>query len=99
MFGLMKRAERLPYCGSCKTIGAMYGQRARFLLNHDLVFLAELLMGEADPEWTPAHRSFNCLSMPKDHPAALRYAATVAVVLAHFQIEDQIAFQILVARL
>ena len=44
MFGIMKRAERLPYCGSCKTIGAMYGQRARLLLNHDMVFLAELLI-------------------------------------------------------
>src|SRR5437016_2153337 len=91
MFGLMRRAERLPYCGSCKTIGAMYGHRARLLLNHDLVFLAELLMGKADPGWTPAHKSFNCMAMPKVHPPALRYSATVAVVLAHFQIEDQIA--------
>jgi hypothetical protein len=89
MFGLMKRAERLSYCGCCKTIGALYGQRARFLLNHDLVFLGELLMKE--PQWTPAHRSFNCMAMPKEHPAGLQYAATVAVVLAHFQIEDQIA--------
>jgi hypothetical protein len=89
MFGLMKRAGRLAYCGSCKTMGAMYGQRARFLLNHDMVFLAELLMGE--PEWGPAHRSFNCMAMPKEHPAALQYAATVGVVLAHFQVEDKIA--------
>jgi hypothetical protein len=92
MFGLMKRAERMSYCGSCKTIGAMYGQRARLLLNHDMVFLAELLMGElGTPEWGPAYRSFNCMSMPKESPAALRYAATAAVVLAHFQIEDQVA--------
>ncbi len=88
MFGLMKRADRLAYCGSCKTIGAMYGQRARLLLNHDMVFLAELLMGE--PEWGPAHRSFNCMAMPKEHPVALQYAATAAVVLAHFQVEDKI---------
>src|SRR5580692_5889342 len=88
MFGLMKRAERLAYCGSCKTLGALYGQKARLLLNHDMVFLGELLMPE--PEWGPAHRSFNCMAMPKRHPAALAYAATAAVVLAHFQIEDQI---------
>ena len=44
MFGLIKRADRLAYCGSCKTIGAMYGQRVRLLLNHDMVFLGELLM-------------------------------------------------------
>jgi len=91
MFGLMKRAERLAYCGSCKTIGAMYGQRARLLLNHDMVFLAELLMEKSGgPEWTAAHRSFNCMAMPKEHPQALQYAATAAVVLAHFQIEDKI---------
>jgi hypothetical protein len=88
MFGLMKRAERLAYCGSCKTLGAMYGQRARLLLNHDMVFLGELLIGE--PEWGPAHRSFNCMAMPKVHPPALEYAATAAVVLAHFQIADQV---------
>ncbi len=91
MFGLMKRAERLAYCGSCKTIGAMYGQRARLLLNHDLVFLAELLMENGKPEWGAAHKSFNCMAMPKEHPPALKYAATAAVVLAHFQFEDQIA--------
>jgi hypothetical protein len=91
MFGLMKRAGRLAYCGSCKTIGAIYGQRARLVLNHDMVFLAELLMAHSgEPEWGPAHRSFNCMAMPKEHPRALRYAATAAVALAHFQIEDQL---------
>jgi hypothetical protein len=54
-----------------------------------MVFLGELLMFE--PEWGPAHRSFNCMAMPKEHPAALRYAATTAVALAHFQIEDRVA--------
>ena len=91
MFGLMKRAGRLAYCGSCKTIGAMYGQRARLLLNHDTVFLAELLMEKSEPtEWTAAHRSFNCMAMPKEHPAVLQYAATATVALAHFQVEDKI---------
>ena len=92
MFGLMKRAERLTYCGSCKALGAMYGQKARLLLNHDMVFLAELLMVRSgEPEWSTAHRSFNCMTMPKEHPEALQYAATAAVVLAHFQMEDRIA--------
>jgi hypothetical protein len=54
--------------------------------------LAELLMDRSGaPEWSPEHRSFNCLSMPKEHPAPLAYAASVAVVLAHFQIGDQVA--------
>ena len=82
MFGLMKRAERLAYCGSCKTIGALYGQRARLLLNHDMVFLAELLTDQ--PEWGPAHRSFNCMAMPKEHPRALRLRCGAAVVLGAF---------------
>ncbi|HTB14577.1 MAG TPA: DUF5685 family protein [Bryobacteraceae bacterium] len=91
MFGLMKRAGRMAYCGSCKTMGALYGHRARLVLNHDTVFLAELLMEiSGEPEWSAAHRSFNCMSMPREHPFALEYAATAAVVLAHFQIEDQI---------
>ncbi|HVO98598.1 MAG TPA: DUF5685 family protein [Bryobacteraceae bacterium] len=90
MFGLMKRADRLAYCGCCKTMGAMYGQRSRLLLNHDMVFLGELLMARrGEPEWEKAHRSFNCMAMPKKNPPELEYAATVAVVLAHFQIGDQ----------
>jgi hypothetical protein len=44
MSGLMKRAARLAYCGSSKTMGAVYGLRAWLLLNHDMVFLGELLM-------------------------------------------------------
>jgi len=44
MFGLMRHAPRLPYCGTCKTMGALYGQRSRVFLSHDVVFLAELLL-------------------------------------------------------
>ncbi|HEY4361207.1 MAG TPA: DUF5685 family protein [Bryobacteraceae bacterium] len=93
MFGLMRRAPRLPYCGTCKTLGSLYGQRARWTLNHDLVFLAELLMEQTgEPEWTPAHRSFNCLNLPRgETPLALEYAATLTVVLGHFQIQDHVA--------
>lgn len=59
MFGLMqakmcgmsaaeKNFRRLHYCGTCKTIGTLYGQKARLLLNLDVVFLAELLDALAD---------------------------------------------------
>ena len=91
MFGLMKRPPRLPYCGTCKTMGERYGQRTRLLLNHDTVFLAELLIEYAGAaEWSPAYRSFNCMAMPKDAdvPAALDFAAAATVVLTHFRIED-----------
>src|SRR5438309_636978 len=91
MFGLMRRAGRLPYCGTCKTLGALYGQRTRVLLNHDMVFLAELLMEQAgEPHWNEAYRSFNCLKLPKqDIPPAIEFSATATVVLAHFNILDQ----------
>jgi len=92
MFGLMRHAPRLPYCGTCKTLGALYGQRARLLLNHDTVFLAEILLElTGGGEWLAAYRSFNCLRLPRAGerlPLALEYAATMTVVLAHFQIED-----------
>jgi len=92
MFGLMRRAPRLPYCGTCKTLGSLYGQRSRLLLNHDTVFLAELLMEQSgQPEWSRAYRSFNCLTLPKSEnamPLALQFAATAAVTIAHFHIAD-----------
>jgi hypothetical protein len=91
MFGLMKRPPRLPYCGTCKTMGARYGQGSRMLLNHDTVFLAELLLEYGGtPEWSPAYRSFNCLASPAQDeiPAALDFAAAATIVLAHFRIED-----------
>jgi uncharacterized protein DUF5685 len=54
MYGLMRarhcgqsieqsERHRFHYCGTCKTMGRLYGQRSRILLNHDAVFLAELL--------------------------------------------------------
>ena len=65
MFGLMrvkkcgmseaeKHFRRLHYCGTCKTIGSLYGQKSRLLLNHDTVFLAEILSSLSDEnasEW------------------------------------------------
>src|SRR5260370_22665745 len=92
MFGLMRRAQRLPYCGTCKTLGNLYGHRYRLLLNNDTFFLAELLMEQSgQPEWSRAYRSFNCLTLPKSEeemPLALQFAATAAVTIAHFNIAD-----------
>jgi cell wall-associated NlpC family hydrolase len=106
MFGLMRansciehssqqwRAWRNQYCGTCKTIGARYGQRARIVLNHDTVFLAELLNALGDPvSWNSAYRSFNCLSMPsriEEMPATLRYAAAATLTLAEFKVADHV---------
>lgn len=106
MFGLMrakkcgmtnaeKEFRRLHYCGTCKTLGALYGQKTRFLLNHDTVFLAEILSalkGEKTENWQKALQSFNCLNLPADEmPFALKYAATTNVVLTAFKLADHIA--------
>src|SRR5947209_16826565 len=103
MFGLMrfrgepgavdvqKRQWRMHYCGTCKTIGRNYGQKARLLLNHDTVFLAELLTvltSEKVEQWSPAYQSWNCLSLPKDDeaPAVLRYVSAVTMLLSDYKI-------------
>jgi hypothetical protein len=92
MFGLMKRGPRLSYCGTCKTLGAVYGHATRVFLNHDTAFLAEVLLdlGGASPS-SPAYRSFNCLTLPRtdqEIPVALRYAAAITVALAYFRVAD-----------
>ena len=106
MFGLMRakkcrmsgderESRRLNYCGTCKTIGSMYSSRARLLLDHDVVFLAEVLSslsGDNGTDWQPAYRSFNCLSLPGDsRPASLEWAAAANVILAKFKVADHTA--------
>jgi hypothetical protein len=110
MFGLMKartcsatpevkRRRRMHYCGACKTIGRLYGQKARLLLNHDTVFLAELLtaLSGEDQEldgWAGQYRSYNCMSLPRtsaDMPLALQLAAAGTMVMAEFKVADHIS--------
>ena len=90
-----KHFRRLNYCGTCKTIGSLYGQKSRLLLNHDTVFLAELLSalsGENVAGWQKSYQSFNCLSLPKNElPAALRFAATTNVILTEFKLADHVS--------
>ncbi|HEY3740849.1 MAG TPA: DUF5685 family protein [Bryobacteraceae bacterium] len=87
---------RNHYCGTCKTIGARYGQAARMALNHDTVFLSELLTSlrpQAHLEQSSAYRSFNCMTLPKrddEMPAILRYAAAATLVLTEFKVIDHI---------
>jgi hypothetical protein len=103
MFGLMrakkcgmsadeKHFRRLNYCGTCKTIGASYGTKARLLLNHDVVFLAEILSSLEDrdvSEWQRPYQSFNCLSLPQGSmPTSLLWAAAANVVLTEFKLAD-----------
>lgn len=109
MYGLMKahvcsrhkqeaQERRMHYCGTCKTMGRLYGQQTRFLLNNDAIFLAELLtaltsQSRSAPEWARAYRSYNCFALPSDNsemPLPLQIAATATVVMAEFKVADQI---------
>ena len=89
-----RQFRRLNYCGTCKTMGSVFSAKARLLLNHDVVFLAELLSalsGEILAGWSRPYQSFNCLSLPKDSaPSSLRWAAAANVILAEFKIEDHL---------
>ena len=106
MFGLMrakrcgmtpeeKTFRRLHYCGTCKTIGSVFGQKSRLLLNNDIVFLAELLTslsGNKIESWQRSYQSYNCLSLPQnDLPISLRFAAAANVILAEFKIRDHLS--------
>jgi hypothetical protein len=109
MFGLMKARScsqspeqkyerRLHYCGACKTMGTLYGQKARLLLNNDAVFLGELLSAlsaerDAMKSWARAYQSYNCMSLPgapDEMPLSLQFAATATVVMSDFKVADQI---------
>src|SRR5262245_4181081 len=108
MYGLMRARQcgqsveqsewrRFHYCGTCKTMGRLYGQRSRLLLNHDAVFLAELLalLSAESPQWNAdkAYQSYNCLSLPSsidDMPRALQLAAAANIMLTEFKVADRI---------
>ena len=106
MFGLMKACschksaeereiQRMHYCGTCKTIGRLYGQKARVFLNYDAVFLGEILADLQTKPWAfaPAYVSKSCLSLPSSDqiPWSLQYAAATNVVLAEFKLRDHVA--------
>src|SRR5262249_6482998 len=103
MYGLMRARHcgqsveqnehhQFHYCGTCKTIGRLYGQLSRLLLNHDTVFLAELLALLAEESALEnsdnAYLSYNCLSLPKSEdviPLPLQLAAAANILLTEFK--------------
>lgn len=92
-----REARRLHYCGTCKTLGSVYGQRSRLTLNHDTVFLGELLSllaEESHQKWSRPYQSYNCLSLPRSErelPFPLRFAAAANVALTEFKIRDHLS--------
>ncbi|MBX9723117.1 MAG: hypothetical protein K2X81_17070 [Candidatus Obscuribacterales bacterium] len=106
MYGLLKSCacnsskkerdlKRLAYCGTCKAMGALYGQRSRLLLNNDATFLAELLLAKRTTavEMNGAFASFNCMLMPSavDIPVELEISSSVNLLLAEFKCLDRLA--------
>jgi Family of unknown function (DUF5685) len=104
MFGLMrscgcgtsseaKRLRQLHYCGTCKATGRLFGQRARLTLNHDAVFLGELLLALEQVALPTSFTARRCFSLPMaaEIPAPLAYAAAANVALAELAITDKLA--------
>lgn len=104
MFGLMrnrcnaenKEHYRLHYCGTCKTMGSLYGQSIRMSLNFDMVFLGELLSAlqqDEGADWQANYHHKSCFKLPnntENQPFALQYAATVNVLFAGLKVDDNI---------
>ena len=82
------------YCGNCQTIGKLYGQKERLLLNNDVVFLSELLACITNLETDFEHIHVNkCFRLPKDKaniPRFLQYSASVNVLLGYYKVIDNI---------
>ncbi len=103
MFGLLKHRKldeeqysdfRLNYCGTCKTIGKLYGQKERLFLNYDIVFLSELLSSIKNcPEDFNYIKPYTCLTLPKhvkDIPEYLQYTASINILLGNYKILDNV---------
>jgi tetratricopeptide (TPR) repeat protein len=103
MFGLINHIKRCKpeyidfrknYCGTCKTIGKLYGQKERILLNNDVVFLSELLAEISSCENDFKHININsCFQLPEHKnyiPVFLQYAASVNILLAYYKVMDNI---------
>jgi hypothetical protein len=103
MFGLLKNRNltaeetsdfRLNYCGTCKTIGKLYGQKERVLLNSDVVFLSELLASvnnrKEDFKYIKPHTCFTLPKREEQIPQFLKYTASINILLGHYKIIDNL---------
>ncbi|MDI9337792.1 MAG: DUF5685 family protein [Alphaproteobacteria bacterium] len=106
MFGLMhfqwtphvyqNYAEyRLHYCGVCKSIGTLYNQECRWLLNRDIVFLVDLIQKIDANNTLKQNESFlsqNCFVLPpsKQIPKIFQFIAAMNLVLGYYKLLDNI---------
>lgn len=103
MFGLLRHKKlneeeysdfRLNYCGTCKTIGKLYGHKERVLLNFDVVFGSELLAAVDNRKENFNYiKPYTCLKLPQKEeqiPQFLKYAASINILLGHYKIIDNV---------
>lgn len=85
---------RAMYCGLCKSIGEVCGQKARLCLNYDLTFLSVLLHNicDKDVEITKQHCVIHRVGK---HPIAIpddlsRRIGALNVILAYHKLNDDV---------
>lgn len=102
MFGLIKykmfskfgiQDFRKCYCGTCKTIGRIYGHKERLTLNTDVVFLSNILlsMNFNDANFDPIEIK-KCFKLPQNDriPEILKYCSSINILLLYLKIVDNI---------
>ena len=85
-----EEAERFRriYCGLCHTLGQLYGQVSRLILNYDFTYLAILLAGEGETRsGRCAVKGFRRRDYRCGDPA-MELAADESVILAYWQLRD-----------
>lgn len=86
-----KERYQQVYCGVCRALHSQYGQRARLALNHDMCFMALMLMSLYEPDEDTGQA--NCLVHPiEKRPFTsnvyVDYAAAMTVILAYYKSLD-----------
>ncbi len=93
-----KNIWRHVNCGTCKTLGMQYGNLSRFILNTDVVFLAEILSAlTGDINQIPSEFSTtslkNCFSYKMDIqkiPLFIQFTSAINMLLWQMKLVDQI---------
>ncbi|MBD0404521.1 DUF5685 family protein [Flammeovirga sp. EKP202] len=100
MFGILKQnlckvntqisSHHYNYCGTCKSIGKLYGLKSRAFLNNDIVFLSSLMNDLYNAEANNQILKKSCLSLPKieDLTDIFRYTSSLNIFLSHLKLQD-----------
>ncbi len=89
---------RFHYCSTCKTLGKHFGQKSRFVLNSDVVFMSEILSALSDDLPKISNDLLNqnignCFSLQNNFdklPQYIQYAASINILLCQMKFKDKI---------